>query len=278
MTRWETIQQASDAEFLRQVGISREHFDTILEKVKTYLEAERTRNRMKQRGLKTTDLSIEDRLLLTLYYLRHHPTFRNLADVFGISESYANKRYHEYLDILVKVLRLPGRKALRDEVWKAVIIDVTEQPIERPGTKQRQWYSGKKKRHTVMVQLIVCLFTLQILTVTCGRGHMADITLLKRSRMPLAEALEKYADAGYQGLDKLMANVFTPIKKPRNRDFTKAERAYNRALATLRVRIEHVNRRCKIFRVTSEVYRGHRRYLQKTWMVVAALVNYRYAE
>lgn len=107
---------------------------------------------------------------------------------------------------------------------------------------------------------------------------MADITLLKQSKMPLAEALEKYADAGYQGLDKLMANVFTPIKKPRNRELTKAERAYNRALAKLRVRIEHVNRRCKIFRVTKEVYRGNRRHLHTTWTVVAALVNYRYAE
>ena len=278
MKRWETMQQADHAEFLRQVGIPREHFETILENVKAYLEVERTRNRMKRRGLKTTDLPIEDRLLLTLYYLRHHPTFRNLADVFGISESYANKRYHEYLDILVKVLRLPGRNALRDETWKAVVIDVTEQPIERPGTKQRQWYSGKKKRHTVMVQLIICLFTLQILSIACGRGRMADITLLKQSNMPLAAALEKYADAGYQGLDKLMANVFTPIKKPRSRALTKAERAYNRALAKLRVRIEHVNRRCKIFRVAQEVYRGHRRHLPKTWTVVAALVNYRYAE
>jgi hypothetical protein len=278
MKRWKDMQNAADDEFLRQVGIPRANFETILEKIHAYLEAERTRNRMKTRGVKTTRLPVEDRLLLTFYYLRHHPTFQNLGDVFGISQGYANKRYHEYLDILVKVLRLPGRKALRDEAWMAVIIDVTEQPIERPGTKQRQWYSGKKKQHTVMVQLIVCLFTLQILSVTCGKGRMADFRLFKESKMPLAQALEKYADAGYQGLDKLFENAFTPIKKPRHRELTKAERAYNRALATLRVRIEHVNRRCKIFRVTKEVYRGHRRHLHKTWTVVAALVNYRYAE
>ena len=117
------MQHANDANFLRQVGIPRGNFETILAKVKAHLEAERTRNRMKQRGLNTSELPVEDRLLLTLYYLRHHPTFRNLADIFDISESYANKRYHEYLDILVKVLRLPGRKALRDEAWMAVIID-----------------------------------------------------------------------------------------------------------------------------------------------------------
>jgi len=196
----------------------------------------------------------------------------------NIFRGLANKRYHEYLDLLVKVLRLPGRKALREETWMAVVIDVTEHPIERPGTKQGRWYSGKSKRHVAKCQLIICLFTLQILSVVCGKGRMADVTLLKQCGLPLAEALEKYADAGYQGLDKLLANAFTPIKKPRNRPLTKTERAYNRALARLRVRIEHVNRRCKIFRVTKAVYRGNRRYLQKTWTVVAALVNYRYAE
>jgi DDE superfamily endonuclease/Helix-turn-helix of DDE superfamily endonuclease len=278
MKRWEQMQDVNDDEFLRQVGVPRVQFETILEKIQTYLDAERTRNRMKNRGVNTTRLPVEDRLLLTFYYLRHHPTFQNLGDVFGISQGYANKRYHEYLDMLVKVLRLPGRKALRDETWRAVIIDVTEQPIERPGTKQGHWFSGKKKRHTAKIQLIVCLFTLQILSVAWGKGRMADFRLFKESSMPLADALEKYADAGYQGLDKLIEHAFTPIKKPRNGELTKAERAYNRALAKLRVRIEHVNRRCKIFRVTKEVYRGNRRHFHKTWTVVAALVNYRYAE
>jgi hypothetical protein len=278
MKRWKKLQHVSETEFLRQVGIPRANFETIVEKVNTYLEAERVRNRMKRRGLKFSHLPIEDRLLLTFYYLRHHPTFLNLADVFGISESYANKRYHEYLDILVKVLRLPGHKALLSEDWIAIVIDVTEQPIERPVDKQRAWFSGKKKRHPAKIQLIVCLLTLQILSVVCGKGRTHDFTLFKQCGLHLAAALEKYADAGYQGLDKLIANAFTPIKKPRNRKLTPEERAYNRALAKLRIRIEHVNRRCKIFRVTKDVYRGKHRHIQKTWTVVSALVNYRYAE
>ncbi len=109
------------------------------------------------------------------------------------------------------------------------------------------------------------------------RSH-GGFSVVQGEQDALADVLEKYADAGYQGLDKLLEHAFTPIKKPRNGTLTKAERAYNRALAKLRVRIEHVNRRCKIFRVAKEVYRGHRRHFQKTWMVVAALVNYRYAE
>ncbi len=143
MKRWKEMQDVTDEEFLRQVGVPRAHFATILEKVQAYLETERTRNRMKNRGVKTTELPVEDRVLLTFYYLRHHPTFQNLGDVFGISQGYANKRYHEYLDILVKVLRLPGRKALRDGTWLAVLIDVTS-PLNVPGRSKGGGFPGRK--------------------------------------------------------------------------------------------------------------------------------------
>lgn len=70
MKRWEKLPHVSQAEFLRQVGIPRANFDTIWEKVNDHLEAERQRNRMKMRGLNTSELPVEDRLLLTFYYLR----------------------------------------------------------------------------------------------------------------------------------------------------------------------------------------------------------------
>ena len=41
------------------------------------------------------------------------------------------------------------------EEAEALIIDCTEQPIERPSRKQRCWYSGKKKRHTIKTEIAV---------------------------------------------------------------------------------------------------------------------------
>jgi len=125
--------------------------------------------------------------------------------------------------------------------------------------------------------VIVCLFSLQILVVVCGKGRMHDFDLLKQACLRILSTIEKYGDAGYQGLAKLFANGFTPIKKPKGRELTADEKAYNRALARLRISIEHVNRRCKIFRSVKETYRGKHRQYQKTWTVVAALVNIRYA-
>jgi Helix-turn-helix of DDE superfamily endonuclease len=87
---------------------------------------------------------LEDRLLLTLYYLRHYPTLINLAAVFGISESYCHKVYARTARILAKIEKLPNRKALLEDPAATLAIDVSEQPIERPVKNQKAYYSGKK--------------------------------------------------------------------------------------------------------------------------------------
>jgi hypothetical protein len=137
-----TIEQ-TETQFLRSVGIQKGHFFGLLEKVEAYLQTARAQQPMKKRG-KKSHLALGDRLLLTLMYLRHYPTFATLGSTFGISESYANKLYHQILDILVKVLEMKSRKQLRKSNLQTVMIDVTEQPIERPPPGQRTYYSGKK--------------------------------------------------------------------------------------------------------------------------------------
>ena len=209
--------------------------------------------------------------------MRHYPTFDQLGDLFGISESYACKVYHRYRDILLKVRRLPSWKRLLEPDLDAVLIDVTEQPIERPTSHQRQFYSGKKKRHTIKAQLIVCLTTLTILVVVCGKGRIHDFTLFKQSYRGILQSILKYADSGYQGIQKRLANSKIPYKGSKKNPLTPEQKAYNRALAQIRVKIEHVNRRCKIFRIVKDTYRGKHKHYGKTWTLVAMLVNLRYA-
>ena len=55
------------------------------------------------------------------------------------------------------------------------------------------------------------------------------------------------ADRGYQGFAKRHAGACTPTKKPRNQPLAEDEKQHNRALARLRVRVEHVIRRFKTF-------------------------------
>ena len=143
MSQFEKAIKLSDEQSLRAVGIDKAAFNLILERVTAYRENLREERPMKKRGRKS-EIALTDRLLLTFTYLHHYPTFARLGMEFGISESYANKLYHQILDVLVKVLSLKNRKHLLECNLQTIIIDVTEQPIERPTKGQRVYYSGKK--------------------------------------------------------------------------------------------------------------------------------------
>ena len=47
-------------------------------------------------------------------------------------------------------------------------------------------------------------------------------------------------------------------------------------LSKQRILVENVIRRCKIFRITKEIYRGKHKNYGRTWNLIAGLVNFRY--
>jgi hypothetical protein len=144
MKRFETLKNRPPRKFVRTVGIPLDQFLIVRDKILAGIYAEQEAQPMKKRGRKAVTLTVEDKLLLTLTYLRHYPTFEQLGDQFGICESYAHKIYQQYLNRLVKVCHVPGKQALMERGIGAILVDVTEQPIERPRRQQGAWYSGKK--------------------------------------------------------------------------------------------------------------------------------------
>jgi hypothetical protein len=147
MTPYAKLPTDKPEKFLRIVGLSLENFLHLHGKLAAYLDEQKALNPLTRRGRKDSKLALEDRLLLTLYYLRHYPTLINLASVFGISESYCHKIYARTARLLAKVEKLPNRKALMEDPAATVVIDVSEQPIERPVKNQKAYYSGKKTPH-----------------------------------------------------------------------------------------------------------------------------------
>ena len=81
--------------------------------------------------------------------------------------------------ILAKVGTLPNRKSLLENPPETLIIDVTEQPIERPIKGQKQYYSGKKKQHTIKIQIFASSIG-KILSVECTKGKQHDFSIFKR--------------------------------------------------------------------------------------------------
>ena len=128
--RFEQIKCEAQEEFRRLTGIKRTTFDIM---VTILREAEAL---LKNQGGKPNKLTIEERLFMTLEYLREYRTYFHISRSYGISESacYRNIRWVE--DSLIKdsAFSLPGRKALlkSNVKYELVLIDATETPIERP--------------------------------------------------------------------------------------------------------------------------------------------------
>ena len=131
-------------DYLRQIGVVEKQFALLLDKLEQEIKNDLQINKMKNRGVSSNTMTTELRLLLTLNYLRHYPTFSSLGAMFGISESYANKIFHKTVDYLLKFIRPRKTNELSLDDVCTVVIDVAEQEIERPVKKQKSYYSGKK--------------------------------------------------------------------------------------------------------------------------------------
>jgi hypothetical protein len=81
-------------------------------------------------------LSRADQLLMTLMYWREYRTEFHIAQSYGVSEATVCRTIRKVEDALVrsKKFRLPGKKVLQssDTVFEVVLVDVSEQPVERP--------------------------------------------------------------------------------------------------------------------------------------------------
>ena len=133
---------------------------------------------------------------------------------------------------------MKSRNHLLDGDLETIAIDVTEQPIERPTKRQCLYYSGKQKLHTIKVQLVICLATLEILSVVCRKGKVHDYRIFKESCLAIAPEINKLADSGYQGIAKLYTNGYTPIKKTWNQSLTGEASKFNREFAGRRIPID----------------------------------------
>ncbi|MCU0341808.1 MAG: transposase family protein, partial [Spirosomaceae bacterium] len=116
----------------------------------------------RKRGKKCS-IPLADQLLLCLLYLRTYDTFLNLSFQFGISESYAQKRYTFVKKLLLQALDLPDEESLREAInGEHVAVDVTEQAIERPIENQSDRRCGallqREKKTTYDKSFANCLF------------------------------------------------------------------------------------------------------------------------
>jgi hypothetical protein len=115
--------------------------------------------------------------------------------------------------------------------------------------KQRKYYSGKKKKHTLKSQVLVDKVCRKIICVAQAEGRKHDYRLFKESKTYIHPTTKSQVDTGYQGLQKRHSNTEIPKKRSKKNPLTKEDNMQNRKISSSRVLIENVIRCLKIFRI-----------------------------
>jgi hypothetical protein len=134
--RYQEIKNRSNKDFKRLTGVKHQTFKQMV----AILESA-----MPSFG-RPPKMGRADQLLMTLMYWREYRTQFHIAQTYGVSESTVCRTVRKIEDVLMQSgqFRLPGKKALQpsDTVIEIVVVDATEQAIERPKktttTLQRQ--------------------------------------------------------------------------------------------------------------------------------------------
>jgi transposase len=128
--KYEQIKELEEEKFRRLTGVKKGTFYKMV----GILKEEEIKK--KARGGRKNKLSMEDRLLMALEYIREYRTYFHVSQSYGVSESTAYDTIKWIEDTLIKHpdFALPGKKALlkSDMEYSGVLIDATETPIERP--------------------------------------------------------------------------------------------------------------------------------------------------
>ena len=128
--KYKQVKNLKDIEFRRLTGIKKKTFNLMLSILKV---AEKEKMKM---GGRPPKLSMPNRLLMALEYLREYRTYFHVANSYGISESncFQAIRWIENTLVASGKFSLPGRKELlkSDMGYETILIDVTESPVERP--------------------------------------------------------------------------------------------------------------------------------------------------
>lgn len=282
-------------------------FDALNEEIEPKFmgaEQERLERPDRQRAMgggRTAAVEICDQLLMSLIWLRCYPKQQVLGYLFGVRDTLESRSLARLLPLLEAsapsghpdTMRLPdpGRKQRRelDELLLetpalAVLIDTFEQRVQRHKDPKRadDYYSGKKKQHTLKSQVAVDEVSGLLVDVSESVfGPTADMTVLKQSQLleRLPEGVGAIGDLAYLGIDKLhpTGNAASPRRKPRGHDRPPEDIAFNTAFSRRRIYVEPAIGRARCFEAITQMDRHHRRSHTARVVAVCGLVNRRLA-
>lgn len=260
-------------------------FAKALSKAPIPRRSDKPRQRASGAGRHPRLVTVEDKLIYVLFYFKCYPTFDLAGLVFELNRSQANRWLHRLQPVLEaaigKKMALPKRKIHSMEEFmecfpelERVILDGTERPIQRSKDqeKQKENYSGKKKRHTrIHVGAVEPNKRILILTEAYpGKRHDKGILNDEEWVQYIPDEVKIQGDLGFFGLQREYVNVEIPHKKTKGGELTDTQKDENRALASERVVCEHAFAGVKRYRIAADVYRNRKEGFDDSSMLTAA--------
>jgi hypothetical protein len=186
----------------------------------------RVRKRQRGGGRKGQLQTTEQKLLFSLVYQKTYPLQALLGEVFGLSQSRANRWIQRLLPILKQALDdlgvLPSREPedfaeqerSRQET-AALIIDGTDRRRQRPKNQAKQalHYSGKQKTHSDKNVVVVNAKTKRVgyLSQTYA-GKIHDKKIVDSEPICYPPDTILYKDTGFQGYEPQVQQTHQPKK------------------------------------------------------------------
>jgi hypothetical protein len=237
-------------------------------------------------------LLVKDRVIMVLVYYRLYITYTLMEFLFGLDQSNVCRDIQKIEGLIRQCLPIPQklhnvtkRLKTKEEVEKyfpgfMAFIDCTEQQIPRPKNKlrKRQYYSGKKKKHTVKNLYTANQKGLLVYkTKHKQKGRKHDYKVYKKNHPKLPKDVMSMFDLGFLGVEKDYPEQKSslPIKKDKDCELTVQQKEYNREHSKRRMVIEHVIARLKKYKIMNDVFRNRLSKYDRVSDIVSGLVNYR---
>jgi hypothetical protein len=280
-------------------GVSVSEFETLLMR-STPLWVEREQQRLtrpnRQRALGggcKAKFGLRDQLLVTLVWLRLYLGTETLGFLFGIDKATVSRYTRAILPVLRQVgdatlgwLEPPKRGQGKDLAAARAaypdlfaIVDATEQPVQRSqdAEQQKQHYSGKKKRHTRKVQIIVNEYGVvrEVSDSVPGAVHDRELFRQAGAAATIPKETITGGDAGYQGMQDDLPDhsVITPFKKSKLHPLTEDQQLLNQEFSRSRIIVENVLAQFKNFKALAERFRHDVDRWDDVFRAVLAIVN-----
>jgi hypothetical protein len=143
LSKYDYIKTLKGEDFRLLTGVKRNTFDLMLKCL--YKDISK-----KKKSGKPCKLSVEDKLIITLTFLRENRSFFHLAVDYQVHKTTIMRSIYWVENILSKCeeFKLPSKRKIleSDMEYEVFVVDATETPIERPSTKNKRQSKRFKKK------------------------------------------------------------------------------------------------------------------------------------